>query len=303
MVPIIHIGYPKTATTWMRNEFYSKLIDYNTIPSQLVYEKLIDFDSAIPEYSEILKYFNSFAGNFIICNHWFIGTNHNFGYKGYFIREHAQRLHQLFPNAQIVLTIRNQPDIIASTYLQYLTTGGTYSTKRFLQTTRFGKLNDVGLFYYPYFEYHQVIELYQRLFGEKNVHIFLYEDFRTNKQAFLKAFCNKLGLTFPNADINFDKINPRYRRGLVHLIRFKNLFTAKNLINKRYIVHIPYFFEYSRRFFKWLNRFSIFGKYASTSGILGKKRMLAIKEYYKNSNQILIDKYGLEGIKKHGYPL
>lgn len=44
----------------------------------------------------------------------------------------GQRLKTVLPNARIVIFIRNQTEMIASVYKQYVKEGGTHSPRRFL---------------------------------------------------------------------------------------------------------------------------------------------------------------------------
>ena len=42
MNPLIHIGYPKTASTWFRNQFYSKLSNVNYLDREEVKKLIIE---------------------------------------------------------------------------------------------------------------------------------------------------------------------------------------------------------------------------------------------------------------------
>jgi hypothetical protein len=62
-------------------------------------------------------------------------------------------------------------------------------------------------------------------------------------------------------------------------------------------------FNISRPILARLDRFKIFGPRPDTKAILGKKNYDFITEYYKKSNQILLNEFGITDITKYNYPL
>lgn len=306
-LPIIHIGYPKTGTTWFQNHFYPNLINYRHIKRPEVFKHLIEPD--IFSYSPLIcrKELEITAENIVICEELLLGGI-DIGYgNGSYIKEMAIRLKQTFPKGRIIIFIRNQIDVIASWYYQYIRTGGSYSVKKYL--FRKGMYNmfykEYDLFSFKILEYDKIIDLYYSIFGSENVDVFIYEDFLIQKEAFIKDFMTSYGLEIKNSSsIKYAaKPNKRYRIIILHLARLVNLFTNRNHVFKRYIFNIPYLFELSLRIFEKLNNFSIFGSRSSNKSILGKETIAYIKEYYKESNKRLMEKYKIVGINKHNYPL
>ncbi|UCH15518.1 MAG: hypothetical protein JSV22_06025, partial [Bacteroidales bacterium] len=136
--PIIHIGYPKTATSWLQKEFFPRASNLTVANRKHIFRKIIEPYDFIINYDEIRAWINkNYSGKVLFSDHGFTGTNHSFGIRNYLIRENAYRLNKIFPEAKIIIFIRNQPDIIASTYLQYLKAGGTYPVSKFLRSKRF----------------------------------------------------------------------------------------------------------------------------------------------------------------------
>jgi len=302
--PIIHIGYPKTATSWLQMEFFPKIKNIMVVNRQEIFRKIIEPEDLIINYAEIREWINrNYGGKVLLSAHGFIGTNHSFGIRNYLIRENATRLKNIFPEAKIIIFIRNQPDIIASTYLQYLKAGGTYSATKFLKTKRFYKLNDIVFFYYSYFEYHKIIEFYKSMFGKLNIYVYLFEEFLNNPEHFIEILANDFNFIYDKSTIDFSIINKRYRKQLVTLIKIRNLFTEKNIINKHHLIHIPANFELTRNIFGKLNKYKIFGKYPSAIEVLGKSNYDQIYEHYIESNKILIERHNLSKIINYNYPL
>ncbi|HON71458.1 MAG TPA: hypothetical protein PL153_10380, partial [Tenuifilum sp.] len=111
----------------------------------------------------------------IICDEILVGgLDIGFG-NGEFVLLMSQRLHDTFPDSQVVILIRNQHTALESAYSHYVMAGGTYSPSRFLGIK--------PMFIKPYmgynqfstklFEYDKLIDLYISLFGKDKVHIFL----------------------------------------------------------------------------------------------------------------------------------
>ncbi len=299
----IHIGYPKTATRWFQEVYFPNIKNAIAVNRNEVYNNIIAPESFIYNPKKVTEKYKHFTNKIIISNHGFVGTNHNFGLRGYLTKEHANRLKQVFPDAVIVLFIRSQLEIIASAYIQYIKCGGNYGISKYIFHKRFQKLNDIAMFSFSHFEYHYIIELYEELFGKRNVYVFLYEEYIANRKQFVKQFSEQLEFDLDVNSLNFNEINTGYRKYVCKSAKLLNCFTEKNIVNKYYLFHIPAFYEYSRFFLDFLNQFSLFGKHLDAKKIFRKKLYEHICEYYKKSNSILIHKHKLYKIRNFGYPL
>lgn len=93
----------------------------------------------------------------------------------------ANRIKATIPNARILVTVRNQEDLIFSSYLQYLRRGGTMTLRTSLRQRRDDRFSYIN---FAYFEFHHLIEYYVSLFGVDNVLVLPYEHlFGQNEQA------------------------------------------------------------------------------------------------------------------------
>lgn len=302
---IIHIGYPKTATTWFQRNFYPMVENVCLPHHNLVKKNIIspfDLQYSAEKYSTEFKDAND-SKRMIICEENLVGSLQNGGMQGYHTKETALRLKSLFPEAEIVIFIRNQDEMIASAYIQYVKGGGNYSLHKYLFDKQYDYSNSRMLFSLDFFQYHEVIGLYQNLFGKDNVHVFLYEEFAENNMEFVRSFAKKFSLKLLSDNLDYSFQNIRLRRGIIPVARFTNSFSKRPIIHKYYFVHVPFWYLQNKRMLLFLNKFRIFGKQPTAEEILGKKNYLFINDYYRESNRILIEKFNLNKISDYNYPV
>lgn len=300
---LIHVGYPKTASTWFQESFFPKLnnfrfVEQNDIIKHLINPGALDFNS----FKARAFFLNKYKGNLFLSHENFVGTTHNFGLNGYLTNEHANRLKLVFPEAEIIVFIRNQYDIIASSYYQYIFSGGTYSLKRYLHT-RFEGLYGIAANCHGFFEFDKTIKLYEDLFSKEKVSVFLFENFERNNIEFLKLFCERLHFQIEFEKISYKPKNKKLRFFTKVLFKLFNLFTIESVVNKYYLVNIPFWHRLYRSVLIRLNRYSFMGKHTSSFNILGKKNYQFISDYYKTSNQKLIESHGIKQILEFNYPV
>lgn len=85
----------------------------------------------------------------------------------------AERVRDVFGNAKIIIVIRNQFDMLASLYGNYI------KNSRGIRSLK-GLLRDDGMLGHRVFAklcYHKLIEHYVKLFGPQNVRVLCYEEF------------------------------------------------------------------------------------------------------------------------------
>ncbi len=301
-VPLIHIGYPKTASTWFRENLFSKSSNYDLMTREDVanvfispYGNCFDADKA----TEFIK--KIYSKNLIVSDERLLGGMYSGGYNGFASAIIARRLQQVFPEAKILIFIRNQTDIIASTYYHYIMYGGTYGINKFLFPQDYYIIQKLGLFSFEFFNYYNTIEFYKSLF--RKVSIYLYEDFNANRNYFVSNFVEENNIAIDLNKIDYSKNNARYRTSLIYLKRFVSLFTRKQLAYKYYICNIPYLFNVSLKIFNILNHYRFFGKPVKSEKLLKKNNISFIKDYYKQQNNLLIKDFKLNRISKYNYPL
>jgi len=124
--PIVHIGYHKTGTSWFQKNFYPRVRNAGYLGRQAVRDAFLNttaFAFDPDKAAEVLS--AETDGRPIICEEDLSGHYYNGGCLESLSKDIAYRIHAVYPQAQIVIFIRNQLDMIRSTYLQYIRSGGT----------------------------------------------------------------------------------------------------------------------------------------------------------------------------------
>lgn len=215
---LVHVGYHKTATTWLQNDIftpqngYRQILSHSEIFSRIIEPHGLDFDPA-PLATEIAARRAADPGATevdVISLESLTGLPFEDGRES---DVYARRLQALAPDAKILLSIREQYAILASVYMQYLKRAGTESPQQFFAEPPFK-----GYFHFTArnFLYHRLIGLYQELFGAANVLALPLEEITADQgQALnrLAGFSGNAGLV---ARIESDGWNAVRERGVSH---------------------------------------------------------------------------------------
>lgn len=178
---LLHIGYHKTATTWMQRQLfmpahgYRQLCGHEEVFHHIVKPHGLHFDPA-PMQALVANAMNGLQpgetpviSSEILSGHPFQGDHESDVY--------AERLAKIAPGAKILISIRNQMRILPSVYMQYVLRGGTMPPARFFDGT-----DEIGYFGFipEHFEYDCLVAKYQQLFGAQNVYVLPQESLQRN---------------------------------------------------------------------------------------------------------------------------
>lgn len=191
-----HIGYHKTATSWMQNRLFTQEHGYLQIANhQEIFEHILQphglhFDPAplqkliSQRLSQIPKGTAAIVSSEIISGHPFQGGHESDVY--------AERIARIIPYARILISIRAQMKILPSVYMQYLLRGGTMTHAQFYEGT-----NEPGYFGFTphHFEYDLLVAHYQKLFGADRVYVLTQESIRDDMEAAAQAIAAFTGNT------------------------------------------------------------------------------------------------------------
>jgi len=290
---IIHIGYPKTGTTWFANNFYPKIKDFYFVPPETIISELISNNYL--KISEKLSKHNKL----IISDPEFCGVIKYNWNNGIYRQQIAEHLKILFPNTQIIIFIRNQIEFLASSYVYYIRKGGTQKPLELFNSM----INSEFSIPLEYMEYHKIIQLYQDLFGTNNIHVFLYEEFLENNFNFIKNYISIFNFDLSYSSVNYKPLNEMLKKPLLNFIRFTNKFTNKEVKNKKVVFHIPFIYEIINKNYSTFNKFLFFGNKPNIQELFDNKTLDFLNNYYSKSNNKLIDNMELSLIKKYKYPI
>lgn len=191
-----HIGYHKTATSWMQNRLftpeygYAPLADHAEVFEHIVQPHGLHFDPAplrallAQRQAEMPEGAAPVVSSEIMSAHPFQGGHESDVY--------AQRIAQIAPDARILISIRAQMKILPSVYMQYLLRGGTMAPAQFYAGT-----DEPGYFGFTprHFEYDLLVAHYQKLFGAERVHVLTQESIRDDMEGAARALADFTGNT------------------------------------------------------------------------------------------------------------
>jgi hypothetical protein len=185
---LLHVGYHKTGTTWLQRYLFNNK-DFGFVSPMsikdmmeiIIFPNALDFsvEACRAEIDQRLKDIESKDLTPVFSTERFSGHPHSGGYDSKML---GDRLHALFPEARILICIREQKKMILACYNQYIKKGGAISVSAYL---RVFERKRVPLFDFRHFMYHRLIHYYQETFGRDNVLVLPYELFVKNGTDFV----------------------------------------------------------------------------------------------------------------------
>jgi len=192
--PLLHIGYHKTGTTWLQRHVFG---DSGAGFSQMGgAQRLIAINAFDFRPRRIRKQMERRIGQAqaqglvpVLSSERLSGEPHFGGYDSEVI---ADRLAAVFPNARILVIVREQTSMFLSIYKEYIRRGGAASLRQYLATPRDGYW--LPQFRFEFLEYHRLIGYYQDLFGAESVMVLPYELLRAQPATFLRQIGEFVGV-------------------------------------------------------------------------------------------------------------
>lgn len=208
---ILHVGYPKAASTFLQKEIFSHhkdLMDYSAqnikkpnfnevwnVINHVSKTDSLNFDinwcvSQISEFKKKIKYLSGKKP---------IISNEGLVMSGRADRKLiVSRLKKLFGDAKVIIVIRKQKDLLNSTFYQHMRKSKLYGCFESINAwlddpLRYAK-HITSEYNHPIrrIQFYQVLRTYENIFGKENVLILLYEELKEDKISFitkLSKFC------------------------------------------------------------------------------------------------------------------
>ncbi|SDW95189.1 Sulfotransferase domain-containing protein [Marinococcus luteus] len=292
----IHVGYHKTATTFLQKSIYPKLapqitylsrghiqpylykIRHKKLSDKAITDLRNDFESMMEEKKPLLISYEGLSGNPMSTKKK-VKDNHTI----------LKDLRRIFPeesyDVHIIVGVRRQLDLLTSLYVQYIHQGGYKKAAAvFEEWEQLGVLN--GYYYFSY------MERATQLFGKNNYYLMQYEQFRENEMKEITELLQYMGIKEVPSYSN-TKVNRSYGTMQVKAARKMNYF-LKTPFNPNAPVPTKRGRPLSRVMLQSRTSFKLHHqKY-----YLPESLQQVLQEKYQNDNQLFFHHYGIDYTKK-----
>ncbi len=189
MPTVFHIGLSKTGSTALQRSFLSRLdtcayVGHGSheLVETLLWSLLFSYDENFYP-ATLAQFLREVQGvkPALVLSQESISWHHHGGRT-------ARRLHQVDPDAHVLVVVRSQRTILRSIYHQYLQHGGTGSLRAWLESPHL----DVSQL-----RYDEIVEPYLERFGPDRVSVMLFEELRRSPEEFLADLCRRTGIAPP----------------------------------------------------------------------------------------------------------
>lgn len=234
--PLLHIGYHKTATTWLQDGLFQEPAGSFASPwtRAEVAERFISVNPFEFDPLESRAFFRRGIERVlgqglvpVLSHEQLAGNAHTGGHNS---KSVADRLVAALPAARVLIVIREQLGMVSSVYKQYVRACGVASIDRYMHPPRRG--NDRGIPYFDssFLEYHRLIGYYRQLFGEDNVLVLPFESLRRDREGFVSKLVEFAGAE-PPRELSFESRNATISNASVALKRRLNLLLVRDTLN------------------------------------------------------------------------
>lgn len=234
---VVHIGFHKTATTWLQREVFPNHAGLRPYLQGDVWDdpflrcivadsdRRFDPQRARDTYDEGLERLGATEPDDVVV----VSAERLSGHAasgGYDTVRIARRLHETVPEARVLIVLRSQIDMVESEYRQLV--GEGYR----------GRLSSLWLsdawkrvqFDLEHYEYDTLVREYQRLFGPDNVAVFTYEVLIADRAHFLDRLAEFFGVEpFKLESVSTRDVHPGLPNRGIALLRLLNHFRRTEL--------------------------------------------------------------------------
>lgn len=202
--PLVHIGLHRTGTTWLQEGLFTEAagVFRPIVPMAHAIDLLVrphDFEWDPEAARRAIERGRAEAQEArrvpVLSCEELSGNPHAGGWNAARL---ADRLHEVLPEARILIVVRRQPDLILSNHRQYLARGGVGSLKRYLLSDP--RWFRVPRFRFGNFEFDRLVAHHRERFGADRVEVRCHEEI-VDPVAFARAIA-----TFAGGDP--DRVDP-----------------------------------------------------------------------------------------------
>ncbi|WP_341327018.1 sulfotransferase domain-containing protein [Methylotuvimicrobium sp. KM2] len=318
----IHVGYPKTGTTTLQNHFFPKIEDIQYLGKFYDKEnKFVFQDELIAKIifnNEVGSQVSSVLDDRTIKNKAILSEEaflfdclriSRVNGKDYLpsCNNIAMALRRAFDenryDVKILISIRKQDDMIASLYAQSY----THYYCKYNKTDTFLKFIDLFLqgngnhAFKKALDYNDVVSQYKKIFGDRNIHVIVFEQLQQNPQEFYNNLCDILGVD--GAHLEKELINKQ--ENIRSTSQGHKEIRKTTLLDKLYFFKEKYLpiakIKLTKRQKEWL-RSIVLSKndHVSKSISMDSEQRKAILGIYENANKKLSQSFKLS-LGNYGY--
>lgn len=222
---LVHIGYHKTATSFLQGRVFS---DRRLFSQPWGAQSVEAVEAFILEHPEKFNpvdirqdFFQKAKGQEArasVISHEALSGQPIGG--RYYADRVVDRIHRTFPEARIIIGVREQKSLLVSLYYQYIRMGGFESIENFIHplVDRKGFRPKVR---FDHFEYDLMLSLYRRFWSKNDILILPIEVLQESQERYVQKILNFAGC--PDREIDIQKaVNSRRGNMTMQVERFLN---------------------------------------------------------------------------------
>ncbi|PLY10501.1 MAG: hypothetical protein C0626_05870 [Arcobacter sp.] len=315
----IHIGMPKTGTTFLQQEVFEELTDVkyflhhtdNPIMNfihELIYTNTYLIDILDERKRSIDNYLCTIKEKKVLISvEGLIGDSFNNYYP---LKNIAEALKHVFPKSKIIFTIRKQDDLLESAYLYSLYEGHYKTVSQFLNYKKgtfesFKLLREYGVNVDIHsLNYLKMVYVYEVLFSKESICLLPYELMKSNQRIFIEKICNFIGVkvVYPSTKKYSNKSFSLLSAKIAFLL---NRFRANGLNSLPLIPEQPFLDFFNKKYTE--NNFIAYRILRSISyrisltyflqNILDKIFYIKYKPFSKNLKKEILEKHYMDNNK------
>jgi hypothetical protein len=303
---LVHIGLHKTASSWLQKHFFNdptRGFSEEIVPSRhelmarFGTPDLLAFNPAetAAHYAPAIEAARN-AGLTAVISHERLSGHPSSG--AHDRRLIAERLHASFPEARVLIVIREQCELIRSMYNQHVKAGGSETLEQYVRRPE-NRRTKRPAFSLDVYEFDRLIAFYRQLFGAGRVLVLPQEMLARKPQEFadqIARFCGQQPV--PVGKIK--RSNTRRPQLMRAAQRLLNMLFFDNDLSPGALVHVPRFARRFSKFRYYFERISPrFVERRLSDGQIRRIREL-VSDYYAASNRRTQELTGLP-LKEFGY--
>jgi hypothetical protein len=306
MSVLIHIGYHKTATSWLQGYLFKhpdspmRTVGKSKADAParaIIRTRPLEFDAAAvralfePKLQKITD-----AGLLPVVSNERLSGHPSSG--GYDSKEIADRLAAVFPEGRVLIVIREQRSVIQSVYKQYVLAGGPGSFQQFVEVP-VDQADRIPGFDFRFYEYHHLLRHYRERFGAESVLVLPFDSFVRDPAAFVKAIGRFAGSPLGDGLIESLPFGSKLKRTppavVIEATRWGNRVARRSQYNPAPLVDSPWLSGHLRKLARRRVRALVPRRLADRSDDALRRAVAeAVGDRYRESNRVTAELTGLD---------